>query len=124
MSRAFGTTVASLAVVAVVLAAVIGGTADTTKAGRHRPLRCFGRVPNLHDSTNGDDYLLLGRIGRDVIHGKNGNDRIAGLSGGDSLCGGRGEDTINGGDGFDRIDGGAGYDVCTDGERVRHCEQF
>lgn len=125
------TTVIIVAVLAILASGVIAvhsppstSSAEVSVAARGRALRCFGRVPNLHDSTNGDDFLLLGRVGRDVIHAKKGNDRAAGLSGGDSLCGGRGDDSLDGGDGFDRISGGPGYDICTKGERVKGCEQF
>lgn len=114
--------------IALALCALIVGmallTPPTSSAANRRPQRCFKLRPNLQGATRGDDLFLIGRTGRDVIHGKAGNDSIYGLPGNDRLCGGRGSDTIQGGSGFDRVNGGLGYDVCIDAERAFKCEEF
>lgn len=64
----------------------------------------------------GDDTLLKGSRGNDVVSGGPGNDRVEGSQGDDVLRGGSGRDQIDGGDGNDVIRGGPGNDVIDCGE--------
>ncbi|MEM7745222.1 MAG: hypothetical protein AAF409_16075 [Pseudomonadota bacterium] len=72
---------------------------------------------------NGQDNVLLGTIGDDLIRGRGGNDEISGGDGDDRLKGGAGNDIIEDGAGSDRLWGGSGSDtfklVAGDGERER-----
>lgn len=59
---------------------------------------------------SGDDELLNGTEGSDVIVGRGGIDWIDGRGGNDRLCGGPGADILYGGTGDDRLFGGGGAD--------------
>ncbi len=59
---------------------------------------------------NGNNPLLRGTAGPDVILGKSGNDIIT-AAGIDLVCGGTGNDALTGGDGADTLEGQAGIDA-------------
>lgn len=63
---------------------------------------------------DGNDNVLDGGAGRDVIRGADGDDDLRGSGGADVLLGG---------DGVDEIAGGGGDDACAEGEHVRECER-
>ncbi|MBU2260275.1 hypothetical protein KKC44_06780, partial [Patescibacteria group bacterium] len=76
------------------------------------PPTCYGRTVTIH-GTPGDDLIILGTDGPDVIHGYGGNDTIFGMDGDDIICGGPGNDTIDGGWGNDQAWGEQGNDSIT-----------
>jgi Ca2+-binding RTX toxin-like protein len=53
---------------------------------------------------------LIGRDGRDLLHGRGGDDRLEGCAGRDWLHGGSGDDRLSGDDGHDLLFGGQGND--------------
>ena len=61
----------------------------------------------------GNDHLIRGHDGDDILFGGFGNDR---------LYGHEGDDTINGDAGTDFIDGGDGTDRCTNAAITDGCE--
>jgi Ca2+-binding RTX toxin-like protein len=96
---------ARFVVLAPAIVLVLGILAVPASAG----VECFGEAPTIIGKP-GNDRLLRGTPGRDVIHGRSGNDTIRGLSGNDLLCGGGGDDLVFGAEGRDRLHGGAGAD--------------
>ncbi|MEL6641420.1 MAG: Hint domain-containing protein [Pseudomonadota bacterium] len=66
--------------------------------------------------TTGDDDLIYGFEGNDVIRAGDGDDEIYGGTGDDSIDGGRGDDLIFGGTGDDTITGVGGTDTVYGGE--------
>jgi Ca2+-binding RTX toxin-like protein len=94
------------AAAAVLGAALVGFGAQAHAADE----TCFGRVPTIV-GTEGDDALLLGTPGDDVIAGLGGNDNIRGLGGTDLICGGLGKDFLIAGPSDDHLDGGPGDDT-------------
>ncbi|KZL27178.1 calcium-binding protein [Pseudovibrio sp. Ad37] len=65
------------------------------------------------ENASGDDDVLAGTLGDDVIYGFGGDDRIEGLLGNDHLIGGEGNDTLKDNDGDNHLEGGAGNDRLT-----------
>jgi predicted extracellular nuclease len=61
----------------------------------------------------GNNDLLLGGNGANMLFGGNGNDILTGNNGIDLLCGGAGNDALTGGTGDDVLDSGAGNDILT-----------
>ena len=61
-------------------------------------------------SDGGQNSLIFGKNGGDVIKGNNGNDDIRGQGGNDKLFGGRGRDILRGGKGRNQLSGGRGKD--------------
>lgn len=61
-------------------------------------------------SDGGQNSLIFGKNGGDVIKGNNGNDDIRGQGGNDKLFGGRGRDILRGGKGRNKLSGGRGKD--------------
>ena len=83
--------------------------------------------------SEGDDSLLEGDSGSNVIYGGKGDDNLYGLNGNDTLLGGedhdylfggKGNDRLSGGDGIDTISGGDGFDIVdyslSESDRQRH----
>ena len=73
-------------------------------------------VGSNHNDTlagDGEDNVLEGRDGHDVLYGgpAGGDDRMDGGNGDDRVFGGKGDDTLIGGAGNDYLKGGAGQDV-------------
>lgn len=66
--------------------------------------------------TSGDDIMLFGTSGDDVIAGNAGNDFIRGFQGNDILLGGKGNDFLNGNLGNDEVFGGQGDDFVLGGQ--------
>lgn len=73
----------------------------------------------------GDQDIIVGLAGDDIINGRLDNDLILGGSGGDTIDGnegddivfaGSGDDVVNGSEGNDAIDGGSGDDILDGGE--------
>ena len=62
---------------------------------------------------DGEDNILEGRNGDDVLYGgpAGGDDRMSGGNGDDRVFGGRGNDTLTGGEGNDLLKGGPGEDT-------------
>jgi Ca2+-binding RTX toxin-like protein len=75
---------------------------------------CFGTQPVIFGK-NGNDSLVEGTAGIDVIFSSAGDDSIKGGSASDYLCGGTGNDIIQGEDGDDYLKGDAGNDTLTGG---------
>ncbi len=65
--------------------------------------------------TSGDDTLLAGGVGNDLIFGSGGHDTLFGDSGDDQLFGGTGNDSLDGYKGNDTLLGGAGEDTLVGG---------
>ena len=63
--------------------------------------------------TDGDDGLITGSGGVDLLYGLGGIDTLKGLAGTDKLYGGAGNDILEGGAGADRLEGGAGVDTAS-----------
>jgi hypothetical protein len=97
---AFRGFVASLVLVAAVLAPTSAGAATKT---------CDG-IPATKVGTPGDD-TLIGTPDRDIIVGLGGNDIIDGLGGNDVICGYGGDDILYGRSGNDVLIGGTGNDI-------------
>jgi Ca2+-binding RTX toxin-like protein len=88
----------------VLLAIVIGTTVVTAGAGSPALAateRCFGAIPTIRGTDEGD--RLEGTDGPDVIVTGRGNDYVRGLGGNDRICTGIGNDSIAGGGGNDRL---------------------
>lgn len=66
--------------------------------------------------TEGDDKVIHGTDGDDIIFGLGGDDKILGKGGDDIICAGDGNDHVNGGDGNDFISAGAGNDRVNAGD--------
>jgi len=118
-----------LAVVAMLAALLVAGTADAkTKRGTARGDTLNGtRLADRLDGRGGPDRVnglagndrLGGDAGRDHVRGGAGDDLVrggadddllVGASGKDRLEGGAGNDRLRGGTGTDRLDGGSGDD--------------
>jgi len=70
------------------------------------------KIVNItHVIGGGDDDVITGSTGDDMLEGGAGLDTLNGGLGNDSLFGDAGVDTINGDAGDDYLDGGAGIDV-------------
>lgn len=63
----------------------------------------------------GEDTVISGAQGGDLVWGDDGDDRLRGGGGRDELQGSRGDDTLRGGSGADRLVGGHGKDRCVGG---------
>jgi len=104
----------------------IGGTenADNLHATGENNLMLGLGGEDMLFGDNGDDQLeggdgndwLFGYGGDDIIRGGDGDDLLFGIDGSDLLEGGAGNDHILGGRGDDIIDGGAGDDLIRAGE--------
>jgi Ca2+-binding RTX toxin-like protein len=62
-------------------------------------------------SGNGQDNLLVGRVGNDTVSGDAGDDTLRGNADGDELNGDEGDDSLQGGVGADSLSGGEGDDI-------------
>ena len=91
-----------------------GAACDIGAFEKGPPVRCGGRLARIL-GTVGNDSLLSGTPGPDVIHGLAGRDTIDGLEGNDIICGGTGGDELFGASGADRLNGGSGSDICRGG---------
>ncbi len=91
-----------------------GAACDIGAFEKGPPVRCGGRLARIL-GTVGNDSLLSGTPGPDVIHGLAGRDTIDGLEGNDIICGGTGGDELFGGTGADALNGGSGTDICRGG---------
>ncbi len=64
----------------------------------------------VETTIGGEDGMLTGALGADVLSGGTGDDFLDGLAGNDQLSGGEGDDQIYGREGADQLQGGAGND--------------
>jgi Ca2+-binding RTX toxin-like protein len=69
-----------------------------------------GALPQAHLFGEGDNDILTGGSGADMLDGGPGNDTLLGRGGADMLFGGDGNDTLTGGDGDDQVFGEGGDD--------------
>ena len=95
----------SLAVLFTALATLLPWTSVRAEEGR-------GRRACTIEGTQGDDRLIEGTDGPDVICGLGGQDKIKGFGGDDVIYGGPGRDLIYDHGGEDTVWGGSGATNC------------